>query len=156
MNKSVLIILFLFPTIASAQEFATDRGGLLVGGSAGFVTDGESSLLYLLPRAQYFVIPGLALGGTLGMSTGFNDVTFSGGPAVSYFFGDGESKLAPFVSGRAMFNESLSTYTASGGAILFLNPYVGVTGEVYYSHEESDFSDGDTAGLSFGIAAFVF
>jgi hypothetical protein len=154
-----------------------------VGGSASFASNkppGSSertTVLDLRPALQYFVAPGLAVGGqlTLGRasSDGGTSTTLGIGPLVSYYFGPVSARVQPFVS--AEFNIAENSFDSSSisdqsvtstgvmgaaGLLLLLSNSVGVNAQLYYRHinTSSDLADldGNSYGLAFGIAAFVF
>src|SRR5690606_21219063 len=102
-------LLVLAFTSVEGQEYAVDRGSVLMGGSASFTNTGSddsderTSRLLLQPRAQYFVAKGLAIGGSVTLSRYADDddssTTVGIGPQVSYYFGAAQRQRAyPFVS----------------------------------------------------------
>ena len=181
-NALTAVALFLFVPVAvlHAQTFALDRGSINIAGDAAFTSSGSSSngdddrttQFILTPTAHYFVIPGLAVGGDLVVShfsrENNSSTTFGGGPSVAYYFGRGERKVYPFVSGsvtllRTSFDNSFTNqstsstgYRGSGGVLLLLSRSVGITGELFYQGQNSDNFDTNTYGLAFGVSAFVF
>lgn len=176
-------LLAALPAAAQAQSYATDRGSLLLGGSAGFSSsggsvDGESAgdrntFLNFSPSVQYFVLPGLAVGGNIiaqRASGGDNSVNTLGvGPSVSYYFGQSERSVYPFVSGSVRYlrnsgedvdNVSNVGYGASTGAVFMLNRNVGLRTELYYNTNRFEVRDievdSDQFGVSLGFTAFTF
>jgi hypothetical protein len=171
----------------SAQSYFTDRGAVLIGGeasltSSGSVSDGDvgeeserTTGLVLAPSVQFFVIPGLALGGESFISYssgGAGSVTvFSLGPAISYFFGGPDSSYYPFVSAFAGISNvqigdtnSLRTidYNASAGLAFPVARNVALTGALFYKGSRQRADDPDirysynTFGLRFGFLASIF
>jgi hypothetical protein len=149
-----------------AQNYATDRGVWLIGGTARITNfrdignDASTFVLDLNPRVGYFVVPGLALTANLEYGHFSQDdaavSTYGIGPGVTYYFRHRGATLNPFLSGRTLYihrhvdadnvtaatNDSF-TWLVAGGAALFLARNVAVTGEVFYSHDHfsNDFGD---------------
>lgn len=110
MKKPLLIVLLcvLVPGLALAQSYPADQGSWLLGGNASLTSRGDdtdderTTSAFLSPRGQYFVVPGLALGGMVSLSySSRSNSTRTGlgaGPAVAYYFGDGTRAFYPFVS----------------------------------------------------------
>jgi hypothetical protein len=166
----------------SAQSHATDRGSIAVAGSASFAsnkspgTSERVTVLDLRPAVQYFFAPGVAVGGQLTLGRSSSDggsATLLGiGPLISYYFGQLSPRVQPFVSAevsvvRSAIDSPLGDDEATNtglmgaaGLLLLLSNSVGVNGQLYYRHVNlsSDFADldGNSYGLAFGIAAFVF
>ncbi len=161
----LLAVSLWLPVVAFGQASPIDKGSLIVGGNAnlsapsnGFNGD-RSFNLTVSPSVQYFVAPGLALGG--GVTLGVLGKRFAGGigPKVSYFFkGKEERALYPFVSASASyfraFGSDSGVADVSGGAVLMIAKNVGLTGEAFYTQDLSD--EANNLGLRFGITAFVF
>jgi len=165
---------------AHGQTHAVDRGSVLIGGRVSFTSvatenDGASernrlNQLVVNPSGQYFITPGLAVGGDVLYSYASNDgstVTQYGiGPAVTYFFGREERSYYPFVSGSVgvtRFNRggldegrTQTRYRGSGGILVMLNQRVGVTGELFYQRTDNEQLQTNAFGLAFGISAFLF
>lgn len=173
-------LLAALPAAAAAQSYPTDRGSLLLGGGAGFsssgtTVDGEEqgdriTSFNLSPSVQYFVVPGLALGGDLSVSR-FSDgeqsiTTYGGGPSASYYFGSGERPFYPFVSANVRLvrnsenDDSNLGYGASTGAVFMFNRSVGLRTSLYYNVQSLDAEeieiDNDTFGVGIGFTAFTF
>jgi hypothetical protein len=99
--KKCIVCLVLMAVAAFSQTFPTDKGSLIVGGSVSFTSSSGdlyenpqgkgSTEISLAPFADYFVSPGLAVGGSVIFykeSQGDNSQTTIGlGPEVRYFFG---------------------------------------------------------------------
>lgn len=165
-----LVVLFLIPT-APAQEYATDKGSLLLAGSFGLTSYGErggegrSTLLSINPNISYFVIPGLALGADLGIFTffegGFSSTSLSVGPKLAYFFGGPTSTTRPFLAsaltyGRYSGSDSVLGADVSGGALFMLTRSVGITTEAFYqTFSYSDDDSSNSFGLRGGVTVFV-
>ncbi len=178
---SVLLVVALLGlgTTARAQSFAVDRGSWLVGGAAGFNSmgysgqSGRATLIFLYPEAQYFVAPGLALGGTLTLARqdlggGVHQFGYGAGPAATYYFGRAHRSVYPYVGARASLvrsrvtggsADSQSQVGARAGLLFMLARNVGVDAGLYYDRYRgsgSPFNDYDFYGLQIGVAAFVF
>lgn len=169
----------LWPAAAHAQPPALSQGSWLVSGQASFNVqdisgdDEKTTSFQFLPALQYFVRPGLAVGGELLLTrTSRDDLTVTSygvGPALSYYFvQDGD--VHPFVRGSARFSRmkselganesetSLIGLRAAGGALLLLSESVGLDIGLFFDRVQfGDDLDVDvtTFGLAVGIAAFV-
>lgn len=185
------LTLWLYPATTQAQGYATDRGSFLIGGTASLSSsgndfeDGRTTALLISPSAQYFVIPGLAIGGTVGWAyASFDESSVSSlsvGPRLSYFFGTSAQNIYPFVSAsvgylRSSFDSDAVDRTSTGtqfdvsaGAALMIAKNVGLTGELFYTKWSEETDNGtillgdiitalgtDSFGLRFGVSAFVF
>lgn len=166
-----------------AQEHATDRGSLIVGGGAGLSShsysnnvagdrqEWSSTLIYFSPRVQYFVLPGLAVGGTVDlthMRTPENSSTSAGlGPTISYFFGAPEQALVPYISAQTAWHRALGEdygqvgYGGAAGMLYMLTRSVGLDGSVFYRIQEVTGGAPSGArhralGLAVGFSAFAF
>ena len=181
----VLAATVLFPALARAQEYAVDQGSLLVDGSISLTSIGNNNdedrdtNISLNPDVQYFVVPGLAVGGGLTLerrtSDRFSRTTYGIGPRVSYYFGAAfEKTVYPFFSANASYytqrfsfdddteTRSLYGFGAAAGVLVMVSDGVGLTGRLFFDvlnfgedEVERSFST-DTFGFAFGIAAFVF
>lgn len=177
---AALFVAALVPAAAFAQPAALSGGSVLLGGQASFSVDSDSETdenatsLTLLPSVQYFVSPGLALGGTLRLThtseDDFSSTSYGAGPAISYYFVQ-DGGVHPFVrasvqalrfSSGVDTNESDTNIFGFGGAagILFLlTDGVGIDAAFYYDRLEyggdSDFNT-SSLGLALGVSAFAF
>ena len=151
----------------------TEKGSLLIGGTAGFSTSkiDETNLtaIYLNPLAGYFVIDQLAVGANVTvLATKFDDLNstqFGVGPFARYYFnGSGAGRFF----GQAGFNwsssktgdlEAVSTtgFDAGVGLDYFLNDHVAIETFIGYdfSKDEGASEGVGTFGLQIGIAAFI-
>lgn len=180
--RFLLVSFFLTSYMATvyAQSSAVDRGSINIGGDATFSSFGSSAdtddsrttQLLFNPAVEYFIIPGLAVGGEVVLARASRDGSSSStvgvGPRLSYYFGRGERTFYPYLSGtvsllRTSFDgngdqESNSSvgYRGSGGILFMLSQGVGITGEVFYQGRDSDDFNTNAFGVSFGISAFVF
>ena len=176
--KKLLVACFaltlLLPEAAQAQSHPVDRGSWIVGGNASLISrsndadDGRTTSAFLSPRAQYFVRPGLALGGNVSFSySSGDDLSTTGigvGPTVSYYFGRDIRPVYPFVSASfsvirlsikfdfdvpeferppefdTNLDETTTSYIwdLSAGAVVMIAKNVGLTGAVFYQQQNVD------------------
>lgn len=180
MKRTAFLICFCFLVFTPlsalhAQTYALDQSSLLLGGNASLTSTGtgdsdRTSSFVLNPSAQYFIAPGLAVGGDVLLeytsSDDFSTTRYGIGPTASYFFGSGERSYYPFLSGsvRAVHTNfdgpsdgaTVMTYRGSGGILIMLSRSIGVTGELFYQMQDREEFEVNTFGLAFGISAFVF
>lgn len=169
-------LLATLPAAAQAQSHATDRGSMLLGGSAGFSSHGyrvegveeqeRATVLHFMPSVQYFVLPGLALGGDVNVTRYSNrdgsSAQYGVGPAVSYYFGGPEKSVLPFLSGSLLYlrssanDDSQTGYSASAGAVFLFNRSVGLRGSLYYNGWSMEDVRSNTYGVGIGFTAFAF
>jgi hypothetical protein len=176
---AVLALFILLPACLFAQKgYAIDKGVMIVDGSAGFVSaggdmwgDDRSTRLFLNPSLGFFVVPHLAIGATfdyMNWSDGDDSNSYFGfGPKVSYYFGDSDSKVYPFVAGSFFYFSWSDLYTQNdlkfeGGAAFMIAKNVAITGNAFYriesqKWETADESEsGNTFGVEFGVGIFIF
>jgi hypothetical protein len=176
-----------------AQAHALDAGSFRVGGTAtatrsSSTTDDlgtfSTSRFGLQPAVQYFLVPQLAVGGTLNLShtrSGDGRTTVIGaGPAVTYYFYSPGRTLHPYATTSASFGRWRDRHPAfsnsrnhqgirgAGGLLVMLAPHVGLTGELFYDRTRSrtsdTFQDGSpipdnnvsTVGFAAGFSIFLF
>jgi len=186
----VVIAASIVSSQAVAQGSAIGKGSWIISGSASASSqhangsDQTTTTISLAPSALYFVKPGLALGGAVGL--GYFDGAFGTtksfgiGPSARYYFGDAAAKTIPFISATVApswqssdpkSSSSASDNTAHGleiegtlGITHLVATHVGITGEAYYAHQSFDTDVGTihatqssyAIGVRFGITAFVF
>ena len=199
-SLGVPILLTLVLSIAGAegvsgQSNAFDRGSVLIGGEGSltftkdtfdFATqDGQGSRerteLIVAPSVEYFLIPGLALGGRVSIRRQEGGTwSLGGGPALRYFFLKGEQVWSPYLSGSLEFGKTwLSDYTkdpnfhsyrGAVGTVFMVSTGVGIHTEAFYDflHWNHGIPDAVNApdredeierreyGLAVGISVFVF
>lgn len=181
---ALAIVALATPSDLLAQDFAIDRGSVVIGGTVSYTsqggelfenTDGDRlNSLLLNPFALFFVTRGLGIGGDFFVqkaSQGDQSVTTLGiGPSVAYFFGGPENTAFPFVSGGLEYaNLSSTGFDASGfgfnfgaGVAFMVSRGVAVTTQASYevlnlSVDQLDESfSGNGFGLRAGISAFLF
>lgn len=156
MKYALLTALLLIATPAFGQDHATDAASVILGGSIEFLTADGESLLSATPRGFVFVAPGFALGASLELVTDFDETDVAGGPNALYVFGKPDWKVRPFVNIGARFGEGFDwAVTPSAGGILFVNPHIGLTGELHFTHLAADGFDQDIFGTTIGVSAFI-
>lgn len=163
---------------AAAQAYPTDRGSFIVSGSAGAYTstttldiegdqdtENRYSEVYVAPQVQYFVMPGLAVGGRVTVNAGWYEgdsrTQFGVGPQLSYYFGRDERRLYPYVSAGVSYDgfgngEANLGQNAQAGLAFMLSRGVGLDSGIYYRGITQDEIRQDIFGLAIGITAFVF
>ncbi len=181
----LVMVLSLVAAPLAAQRGPTDRGSILVSGSASFgrseveVSDIETEVtrFSLNPNILYFVIPNLAVGGELSYSRASVDDNDSSswllGPAARLYFGDARATALPYIGAGFGFgssdsgnDEDADVFSVSGvaGVTWMVSRQVGLTSEVFLQRSSIDLpvGPGDVKqkqldyGLRFGFAAFVF
>ena len=172
-----MLLLLVLPEAAQAQPYAVDHGSWIVGGSASFTSqggnDGDRTTSVLLnPSAQFFVLPGLAVGGTLSLSYTSDDLFSTTGlgigSAVSYYFGRGERTVYPFVSASLSISDfsfkadgdqvgsnidvstTGTTFDLSGGVTLMVAKNIGLTGEIFYLQQNLRSTGDEGSEIFFG------
>jgi len=181
MIRLVLIVLTSLLLMASsvfAQGSPIDKGSILAEGGFAFSSlggdsykyldenleeqDGGATLITFNPRGGYFVMPGLAVGGTIilqkmsldyGAPDNATQTDFGIGPGVKYYFNLDKSRtevkgaIYPYVTGAFVYNTRTANsgsanaedYKWSGTAIIFegggiymVSNAVGIFGQVGY------------------------
>jgi len=184
MKKLIVICMFfiLGSGCASSQNFATENGAVILGGSAGFSSfgsegsSGRSTSFSLYPVCDFFITQNLFVGGSLTLSinsSSGSDYTSVGiGPEIGYAFGAAKSSMFPFVkagfnymSSSTTYNNSKTTYsgttiTIGGGMVFEIVKHVGIVGLLSYNimntKYESSSSSGNSIELSFGIYGLLY
>jgi hypothetical protein len=137
MNKILLLVWMVVSTLivichpAFTQSFPTDKGSTIIDGSFSFSNAGgelyerdgvKRTSIYLSPSLSYFVAPGLAFGGEVGLSGSFQEGSYnwtrwSAGPRLLYFIGGNNSKATvkgstyPFFDATALYTQTTTEYT---------------------------------------------
>lgn len=172
---------------ALAQSHPIDRGSYLLGGTVGFIslggdlyatpTDARQTAFAFQPKAEYFVVPRVALG----LFAAFDRFTyeddarirvFSLGPKASYYFGDPAGRLFPFVSLGAGYSAATLDFpdgseddgpgfaaVLGGGAAYLVSGRVALTGEAFSQlarYGGETFDGANKLGLRLGVAYFLF
>jgi len=152
-----LILALLSPGLGEAQQHPTDKGSVLVGGTANLShfrdkgNDASSTSLTLNPRVGYFVVPGLALTANLQLifasSEDASTHAYGVGPGVTYYFRHRSVLLNPYLAVRTLYYRETShldgfpdrtseqfAWSGAGGVSLFVARNVAILGELYYQH----------------------
>lgn len=168
-----MLLFLVLPEVARAQTYPVDRGSWIVGGSGSFSSqgdnqaddDGRTTQVLFNPSVEFFVLPGLAVGGALSISHSSDDrFTNTGlgvGSSVSYYFGRGQRSVYPFISaGVAISDISFefedgdsgsgadlsttgTTLDVSGGVTLMVAKNVGLTGKLFFLQQNIRGNDDD-------------
>lgn len=169
---AVLFVVTLFASAyapsASAQDYAIDRGSMIVGGTGSLTSESSSFSgdrrwdLRIQPSTQYFVTPNVAVGGSLlFQAAGIGDdsnVFVGAGPAFSYYFGGQDRSVYPYVSTAALLvggDQELYRGNASAGVAWMVSRNVALTGEGFLEADLEDTSN-NIFGLRFGVRVFVW
>ena len=149
--------LTLPPLSLSAQAYATDKGVIVLGGSAEISrfrdigNDAHTTLIDLNPKVGYFVLPGLLLAANLQyghISAEDGSSSFYGvGPSLTYYLRHRATAINPYLAARTLYQhqgfhpddfpdaESDSfSWLGSVGVAVFVARNVALTGEVFYTH----------------------
>ncbi len=156
---TALLMAGALPGAVHAQQYAVDKGSILLGGSASYTSSrtrvgaaeqqDRINNLALSPRAQLFVAPGLGVGAEVDFSrsstAGQSATAIGGGPIVGYYFGRGPRLWHPFLeaSGAALHrsrNNGLLgdegntewQWRGTAGLLFLLSHGVGVNTGVFY------------------------
>lgn len=186
MKKIILSLLFLsfIVTFAFSQEYAVDKGGFILAGTGGFMSQGGDlyedwednrlSTFALASTVNYFVVRNVFIGAGVAytrISQGDDSVSTIGiGPSVGYAVGKKESKSFPYITAGIQFHSmGEDDYTVSGtdifigaGMIFSIKKHLGLILEIGYNfqnlkHEDWDESmSGNAFTISIGIAGLLF
>ena len=186
MNKVILMCLCMIigTTGVFSQEFALDKGSLLITGTGSFSTSGGDlyksadnkrlNSIAVIPSVNYFIYPNVFAG--LGFaydrtSQGDASATTIGvGPRVGYVNGDKDSKVLPFFDWGVDYNSSkIDDQTISGlsvviggGVIVLGSENMGLVVEATWNVAEMKAKDADSpetgnaVTIGIGIAGFIF
>lgn len=133
------------------------------------------------PIAQYFIMPGLGIGGTIAYdSYSLGDASVTGfgiGPMISYYFVMGEKKIFPFLSGAFTYSTltdddgtnkvkyTMTTIEFMGGAFFKLADHYGIKGGLFFDMDSGKFDlpapydeskSGSKFGVAIGFSGFVY
>jgi hypothetical protein len=171
----LLLALMLAAPAAEAQLYPTDRGALLVGGTAGFETRGaegtaRATVVSLNPSFGYFVGRNLALGASTGLTSitggGFSETHLGIGPFIAYYFNAPGRTAFPFVRGSVAYTSITETNVPdrsafggelAAGYVFMVARNVGITAEAYGEFNATSVAGvgGSVAGNAFGVRAGV-
>ena len=136
MRSACLALLLTVSLPALAQDALTEKGTLTVGGTAGvsrYSTDLTSgTTVFASPRLGLFVVDGLAVGASVGVSRTTSRQTLtladevfeleteatsiSATPFATYYIGDPAAPVLPFVSASAGINYFTSEDRSQSGS----------------------------------------
>ena len=179
-SATLAAILAAVPLAAGAQAPALEKGSYALGGSAGFNIEssgsGDNALtIAAIPRVEYFLVDGLALGGHVGVSRfargDDSSTSFHLGPIVSYYFVQ-DGRAHPFVRALASYVHSNFSFsvgdgssdslalTGAVGLLYMLSDAVGVDAQLFVRRRSLESSFGAEAeatqgGMEIGFSAFV-
>ena len=182
MRKAIVLcitVMFLIPVVLVAQpEFATDKGSMMIGGSASFQSSGGDvrgddrlSVITLDTKIMHFIAQNLGIGGSvqfINQSQGDESLTYIMiGPTVAYYFGAADKKILPFVRGTFLYGNLSDEYSETiikfgAGFTYMISTAIGLTSEAYYQLENyspdggGDSVSGNTFGIELGISAFIY
>lgn len=170
--KTKHFLLTIATLLCATFTFAqTAKGGMLLGGSAGFDVQFEEPDNFvsvdLQPTLGFFVADNLAVGGSLVLGYGkigdFSSTTFGLIPFGRYYLGEGNTRF--FLQAQVGFQSTktdsgFGDSTASGplfgagpGVAIFLNQNVAIEGILAYNRYAGDYDISDL-GLRFGVQAY--
>jgi len=178
----------------SSQSFPIDKGSKLISGSFAFTSAGgdlynnskdeRETVILLNGSFGYFVSQGFNLGGKILFNRqaqgDYSSTTWGIGPSLSYFFGDENSKVYPFIGITFIYNKttvkdkySSGYYTQTmeydydgtnlafgGGVCYMLSSAVGIFTELNYQIDNMSYEGNSVSGnkinLMIGINAFLY
>ena len=179
----ILVSCIIFTSdVVNGQEFPIDQGAMMIGGGAGFKSSGAEDsermmTVSVAPSFGYFVYKGLMLGIGLGLENqlqGGDSITSLGvGPSVSYFFGNEDSLVYPFIKAEGVYSNvsyddivvAVLYGEVSVGSVYMISNSVGAFASLYAQFNKLTFSQkmredlhstGNEFGLRLGITAFIF
>jgi len=182
MKKFFIICTFIIlgSGFAFSQNFATDKGAMILGGTVGFVSTGteggssRSTMLTLAPVYDYFIMQNLFLGGSISLiytssSSGGEGTIFSIGPEIGYAFGSAQSSTFPFLKlgfAYTLYSDDFTqtTINIGGGIIIEITKHIGIVGSLSYNlmntksaHPNNNLSySSNSIMLNFGIYGLIY
>ncbi|MBI5914292.1 MAG: outer membrane beta-barrel protein [Bacteroidetes bacterium] len=174
--KTTRILLLNTALLCAFSTFAqTEKGNILLGGTAGFDIEFERTANYVTidaqPQIGFFVTDNLALGGSLLLQNAkrgdyFSSTSFGIAPFGRYYFGASTTKL--FVQAQVgyitnKFESEIGGFdiTSDGvyfgfgpGVTFFLNSRVAIEGVLAYTNYGGDF-DHENFGLRIGVQVYL-
>jgi len=184
MKKLFVICMFfiLGSGFAFSQNFSTDKGAMILGGTASFTSEGfegesrRSTSIMIKPVFDYFIMQNLFVGGSLGMyyssNSSFDNTDVGIGPEIGYAFGGANSSMFPFL--KAGFNyfslsttnngskstSSITVITLGGGMVFEIIKHIGIVGFLSYNiiNQPNEFysKSSNTIELSFGFYGLIY
>ena len=181
MKKLFVVCLFILlsSNYLLSQNYAIDKGAMIIGGAAGFSSTGtesggtRSTLVTIVPSFDYFIIQNLFIGGAINFQYQSNSqgdgTTIGIGPEIGYAFGNPASTNFPFLRlgySYTSISDNLSgTEISIGGGIIFeIIKHFGLVGSLSYNIINTKISSGGytltTSGnaiiLSFGFYGLIY
>jgi hypothetical protein len=183
MKKTLIAIFCLtFFTFSFSQEFAVDKGGVIIAGTASFASEGgdlfeidgdRQTTFSIAPSFIYFLVPNIGLGGSVAYtstSVGDNSYhTLGIGPSLGYFIGNAGSTSFPYLAAGFQYytagnGSSISgtDIVLGGGIIVPVKEHIGITIDVGYhmmslKPEGADEStSGNIIAVGIGITGLLF
>jgi opacity protein-like surface antigen len=152
--------------VAAQSRGPTDKGSILVAGSASIVrstsevgdVEVKTTGVSLNPSLLFFIAPKFAIGGQLGLSRVSNDdgdaTSWLLGPAARLYFGEPSARTLPYVGAGVSFggfstddddsdqnfSSDLWGFEGVAGLTWMVSRQVGITGEAFFERAtiESD------------------
>jgi hypothetical protein len=129
---SSLLILFLFPFMYQLNA-QTEKGTMLLGGNAAFISQNGESIFSLNPRIGLFAAENLAIGLNATFITGSGSTIYDVGPFVRSYFGS-SSHGKFFAQGTVGYSgfstdfgsDSDFSWGLGAGYAFFLNPNIAL------------------------------
>jgi hypothetical protein len=181
----ILGITLIFTSLQNyAQEYATDKGALIIKGTAGFSNQSgdlygsdDTKTFLLSPNVNYFVGRNFFIGGGLDLtSQSQGDLSMSTvaiGPQIGVAFGNPDVKSIPFLaagiryasmnvsySGMGSASATGSSIYLGGGVIFAVKEHIGINLEVAANIQNLS-TDGQSASgtifsIGVGISGLLF
>ncbi len=172
MKTRNFILSFAMLSCATFTFAQTEKGNMLLGGTAGFNVQFEKPdnivKIDISPELGFFVTNNLAFGGAINLGTtksgDFSITTYGISPFGRYYFGTGMTRI--FLHGQfgfagATFDFGGDKESTTGSALLvgpgvsfFLNKHVAIEGVLGYTKQFGDL-DASDLGLRFGVQAYL-
>lgn len=190
MKKTLCLVFLLVPALIYAADFEVDKGAVSIGGSAAFASYGgdlykdaeDNSLTYfsIEPEVQYFVIPGLGIGGSAGFTSqsqgDFSMTVLSIGPSVQYYFLTESELIYPSIGGMFHYqSESIdfgggmdssadgTKFRFFAGAMFKLVDHFGLEAGLFYDMDSqkgdwdgAESESGSVFGVRIGFKGFIY
>jgi len=178
----VATILLLSGAVMAA-ETPIDKGSMIVGGTAYFMTqsgdlwevgDEATTTIGLMPSIGYFVAPSIMIGGEvqfISLSIGGSDLTtFAVGPMVGYYFNLDQTRtevkgaIHPYIKaffsyGQISNGSSIDqmSFGGQGGAVFMLSNAIGLDAGVRFQSDswKPEGADESTTGTTIWVGAGI-
>ncbi|HPG39553.1 MAG TPA: hypothetical protein PLP19_00155 [bacterium] len=174
---SSFLMILITSTCIFAQQYAIDKGAVIMSGTTTFSSYGgdlyersgdRMTTLTIAPALNKFVGKNIFIGAALAyskMSRGDNSSTTLGvGPTIGYAIGDAKSTNYPFlgvgISYYSVGDEDDSTgghdIKLSSGIIISSHKHIGIIIEAGYHMMSLESTKGDIITIGLGIAGLLF